>query len=267
MERSRLSVTSLRTPLIAANWKMHKTPADAVAFIEDFRAIDAGDGVETVLFPAMTSLPAVTEAARGTQLAVGAQDMHWLDDGAYTGETSPTMLLALGCTHVLIGHSERRRYFNETDETVNWKLRSALAHELTPVVCVGETKYERAAGATIAVLGHQVAAALRDVTLSSADRIVFAYEPLWAIGDDAPAAPAVIQDAHTRIRADMASMLGAEIAQRTRILYGGSVDSENAARLWALDDVDGALVGGASLDPRSFAAIVRTAQSRTAARR
>lgn len=261
--------SSIRPPLIAANWKMHKTPAEAVAFIEGFRATDVGDGdgVETLLFPAMTSLPSVTEAARGTRLEVGAQDMHWLDEGAYTGETSPTMLLALGCTHVLIGHSERRRYFNETDETVNYKLRSALVHGLIPVICVGETKAERAGGATAAVLGRQVSAALRGVDISGADRLIFAYEPLWAIGDGTPAAPSVTEDAHTRIRANVASVMGGESAQRTRILYGGSVDAANAASLWGLADVDGALVGGASLDPQSFAAIARTAKSRTAAQR
>ncbi|MDQ2993058.1 MAG: triose-phosphate isomerase, partial [Candidatus Eremiobacteraeota bacterium] len=203
---------SVRPLLIAANWKMYKTPAEAVAFIEAFRAIDVGDGdgVETLLFPAMTSLPSVTEAARGTRLEIGAQDMHWLDEGAYTGETSPTMLLALGCTHVLIGHSERRRYFNETDETVNRKLLSALVHGLIPVVCVGETKAERAGGATAAVLARQVSAALRGVDVSGSDSLIFAYEPLWAIGDGISAAPPVTEDAHTRIRADVASVLGAE---------------------------------------------------------
>jgi triosephosphate isomerase len=281
MDRPRLSATAAprtdpvsrdlqqrRATLIAANWKMYKTQAEAVAFVESFRAIQLGDGdvVDTLLFPAMTSLPAVTEAARGTRLEVGAQDMHWLDEGAYTGETSPTMLLALGCTHILIGHSERRRYFDETDETVNRKLLSALAHGLIPVVCVGETKDERAAGATAAVLERQVSAALRGVELADGDALVFAYEPLW-IGDGSPAAPAVTEDAHTRIRGNVASVLGADIAQRTRILYGGSVDPENAASLLALADVDGALVGGASLEPQSFAAIVRTARFRTAAAR
>jgi triosephosphate isomerase len=282
MDRPRLSATAAprtdpvsrdlqqrRATLIAANWKMYKTQAEAVAFVESFRAIQLGDGdvVDTLLFPAMTSLPAVTEAARGTRLEVGAQDMHWLDEGAYTGETSPTMLLALGCTHILIGHSERRRYFDETDETVNRKLLSALAHGLIPVVCVGETKDERAAGATAAVLERQVSAALRGVELADGDALIFAYEPLWAIGDGSPAAPAVTEDAHTRIRGNVASVLGADIAQRTRILYGGSVDPENAASLLALADVDGALVGGASLEPQSFAAIVRTARFRTAAAR
>jgi triosephosphate isomerase len=282
MDRSRLSATAAlrtdplsgdlqqrRATLIAANWKMYKTPAEAVAFVESFRAIQLGDShvVETLLFPAMTSLSAVTEAARGTRLEVGAQDMHWLDEGAYTGETSPTMLLALGCTHVLIGHSERRRYFNETDETVNRKLLSALAHGLIPVVCVGETKDERAAGATAAVLERQVSAALRRVELADGDALIFAYEPLWAIGDGSPAAPALTEDAHTRIRANVASVLGAEVAQRTRILYGGSVDAENAPSLLDLADVDGALVGGASLEPQSFAAIVRTARFRIAAAR
>ncbi len=269
MERSRVNTdvaqrpvrvgSSIRPALIAANWKMHKTPAEAVAFIEAFRAIDVG-GVETLLFPAMTSLSWVTEATRGMRLDVGAQDMHWLGEGAYTGETSPTMLLAVGCTHVLIGHSERRRYFNETDETVNRKLLSAIAHGLIPVVCVGETKAERADGATAAVLERQVTVALRGVDITRSGSLIFAYEPLWAIGDGTQAGPSVTEDAHTWIRANVASVLGAESAQRTRILYGGSVDAENAAHLWMLADVDGVLVGGASLDPQSFAAIIRAAK-------
>jgi triosephosphate isomerase len=263
MERPKLSVrASVRPPLIAANWKMHKTPLEATAFIQDFRAITADDDdvVETLFFPAMTSLPAVTETARDTRLKVGAQDMHWLEEGAYTGETSPSMLLALGCSHVLIGHSERRSYFNETDETVNRKIRSALAHRLIPMVCVGETKGERDAGATAEVLARQVSVALRGVDSSGVDKLIFAYEPLWAIGAGASAAPSITEDAHTRIRANVASVLGKEVAQRTRIIYGGSVNPENATSLWELADVDGALVGGASLNPRSFAAIVRAAR-------
>jgi triosephosphate isomerase len=268
MERSQVNPDVVRSPLIAANWKMHKSPAEAITFIEGFLAHDVrgGDVAETLLFPAMTSLPAVTEVARGTRLEIGAQDMHWLDEGAYTGETSPTMLLALGCTHVLIGHSERRRYFNETDETVNCKLRSALAHGLIPVVCVGETKAERASGATTDVLFRQVSIALRGVDRSRADGLIFAYEPLWAIGDKTPAAPSVIEVAHTQIRANIAAHVGADRAEHARILYGGSVNPDNAASLWALPDVDGALVGGASLDQHSFAAIVRTAQLRPAKR-
>jgi len=247
----------MRKPLIAANWKMFKTPDEAVAFICAFVPLATGfRHAEMVLCASPTLLSAVVEAARGTPVRVGAQDMHWLDSGAYTGETSPLMLKALGVTHVLIGHSERRQYFNETDETVNKKLKSALAHGLVPIVCVGEHLHEREAGHTGAVLDRQVAAALAGIDPTAATPLVIAYEPVWAIGTGRTATPAIAEEAHTMIRAQIARSLSPELAASTRILYGGSVKPDNTASLCCLEDIDGALVGGASLDPSSFAQIV-----------
>ncbi len=250
----------MRQHLFAANWKMYKTPGESTSFINTFKdLIPAGSKAEIVIFPSTTSLPAALEAARGSQVAIGAQNMHWLDAGAYTGETSPTMLLALGCTEVLIGHSERRQYFNESDETVHLKLKAALAHNLVPIVCVGEHLAERESGQTSAVLDRQVSAALAGIDPAHAAPIVFAYEPVWAIGTGRTATPQIAEHAHRIIRAQIAHSLGDSLAQTTRILYGGSVKPDNAASLCCLEDVDGALVGGASLDPVSFAEIVNNA--------
>jgi triosephosphate isomerase len=247
----------MRKPLIAANWKMYKTPTEAVAFTKAFDPLVASQHhADIVLFPSATSLPAVFEATHSTRVRVGGQDMHWLSEGAYTGATSPTMLKALGCTHVLIGHSERRQYFNETDETVNRKIKSALSHHLIPIVCVGEHRSERESGHTTSVLKRQIAAALMGVEPTHAGPLVIAYEPVWAIGTGLTATPELAEEAHKIIRAQIALSLNSIIAASTRILYGGSVKPENAAALCCLNDIDGALVGGASLDPHSFAQIV-----------
>ncbi len=247
----------MRKPLIAANWKMFKTPAEAVAFTDAFIPLVAAQHhADIVLCPATTSLSATIEATRNTNVHIGAQNMHWLDNGAYTGETSPLMLTAIGATHVLIGHSERRQYFNETDETVNLKLKAALAHNLIPIVCVGEQLAEREAEVTAEVLQRQVSAALTDINPARATPIVFAYEPVWAIGTGRTATPQIAEEAHKIVRAQIAVSLGAELAASIRILYGGSVKPDNAASLYAVADIDGALVGGASLDPTSFAQIV-----------
>ena len=248
----------MRKHLFAANWKMYKSPAEAKAFITAFTPLVTNAKHEILLCPATTSLPAAVTAT-AANIAIGAQNMHWLNEGAYTGETSPTMLTALGVTHVLIGHSERRQYFNETDETVNLKLKAALAHNLTPLVCVGEHLAERESGLTTEVLVRQVTAALADITPASATPIVFAYEPVWAIGTGRVATPEIAEDAHKVIRAQISKTLSPELAASTRILYGGSVKPDNAASLCCLDDIDGALVGGASLDPQSFAKIVNFA--------
>ena len=248
----------MRKHLFAANWKMYKTPDEAKAFLAAFAPLVTNAKHEIVLCPATTSLPAAVESTKAN-IAIGAQNMHWLNEGAYTGETSPTMLTALGVTHVLIGHSERRQYFNETDETVNLKLKAALAHKLIPIVCVGEHLAEREAGLTTEVLVRQVTTALADVSPESATPIVFAYEPVWAIGTGRVATPEIAEDAHKVIRAQIAATLSPAIAASTRILYGGSVKPDNAASLCCLDDIDGALVGGASLDPQSFAKIVNFA--------
>ena len=249
----------MRKHLFAANWKMYKTPNEAKAFLAAFTPLVANAKHEILLCPATVLLPAAVAANTATNVAIGAQNMHWLNEGAYTGETSPTMLTALGVTHVLIGHSERRQYFNETDETVNLKLKAALAHNLIPIVCVGEHLAERESNLTTEVLVRQVTAALADITPEAAAPIVFAYEPVWAIGTGRVATPLIAEDAHKVIRAQIAKTLSPALAASTRILYGGSVKPDNAASLCCLDDIDGALVGGASLDPQSFAKIVNFA--------
>lgn len=247
----------MRKPLIAANWKMYKIPAEAIDFTDAFLPLVATQQkTEIVLCPSMTSLGVAIAATKGTQVHIGAQTMHWLDNGAYTGETSPTMLNAIGATHVLIGHSERRQYFNETDETVNLKLKSALAHKLVPIVCVGEHKAERESGRTNDVLQQQLSIGLQGIDPALATPLVIAYEPVWAIGTGLTATPQIADDAHKFIRAQIAELLSPAIAASTRILYGGSVKPDNAASLCCLENIDGALVGGASLDPISFAQIV-----------
>jgi triosephosphate isomerase len=252
--------THARKKFIAANWKMYKTPDEAVAFIKAFIPLIAQHRhAEIVLCPSPTLLPTVIETARNNPIHVAAQNMHWLDQGAYTGETSPLQIKALGATHVLIGHSERRQYFNETDESVNLKLKSALAHGLIPIVCVGEQLAEREAGQTSEVLERQTSIALSGIDPASAHPLVIAYEPVWALGTGRTATPEIAAEAHKIIRAQIASSLSTEIAASTRILYGGSVKPDNTASLCCLEDIDGALVGGASLDPASFAQIVANA--------
>ena len=246
-----------RKPLIAANWKMFKTPDEAVAFVQAFIPLVATHShAEIVLCPSPALLPAVVAAAHNTPVAIAGQNMHWLDQGAYTGETSPPQLKALGVTHVLIGHSERRQYFNETDETVNLRLKSALAHGLVPIVCVGELLAEREAGKTIEVLVRQTTVALSGIDPAAAKTLVIAYEPVWAIGTGKTATPEMAQEAHKIIREQIAKSLSAELAASTRILYGGSVKPDNTASLCAQEDIDGALVGGASLEAASFSQIV-----------
>ncbi|HMF63038.1 MAG TPA: triose-phosphate isomerase, partial [Edaphobacter sp.] len=224
-----------------------------------FPLIKNNTAVEIVLCPSMTSLPALVDAARGKSVSIGAQTMHWLNEGAYTGETSPTMLTAIGVTHVLIGHSERRQYFNETDTTVNLKLKSALAHGLVPIVCVGEHLNEREQNLTADVLNLQISVALEGIDAAALAPLVVAYEPVWAIGTGRTATPEIAEDAHKIIRAKIASIAGSNVANATRILYGGSVKPDNAKALCCLEDIDGALVGGASLDPTSFSQIIQNA--------
>jgi triosephosphate isomerase (TIM) len=247
-------------PLIAANWKMYKTPAEATAFLTSFYPlVKQNTAAEILICPAMTSLPALVDAARSKPVAIGAQNMHWLNEGPYTGETSPTMLTAIGVTHVLIGHSERRQYFNETDTTVNLKLKSALAHGLVPIVCVGERLEERESGLTAEILKLQISVALEGIDPTTLGTLVVAYEPVWAIGTGRTATPTIAQEAHEIIRAQIAASAGSDVARNTRILYGGSVKPENAAELCESKDINGALVGGASLDPSSFALIIANA--------
>lgn len=247
-----------RKALIAANWKMYKTPAEAKAFTDAFLPLVAGHTRDEIaLFPSVTSLATVVEAVKGSNVAAGLQNMHFAEEGAYTGETSVLMLKAVGATHTLIGHSERRQYFAETDEIVNKKLHTALKHGVIPVVCIGEVLAEREAGETEAVLKTQITGALAGITAEAAAPIVIAYEPVWAIGTGKTATPQMAVEAHTIVRAEVAKLLGKEVAANIRILYGGSVKPENASALLNKEEIDGALVGGASLKPDSFAAIVK----------
>ncbi len=246
-----------RKPLIAANWKMYKTPAQAQEFFKNFLPMVANhDRDEIVVCPSFTSISVVIAAATGSGVAIGAQNMHFADEGAYTGETSPLMLKAIGATHVILGHSERRQYFCETDELINKKLKAALAHQLVPIVCVGEVLAEREAGKTEEVLLRQTRGVLAAISTSEAAPVVIAYEPVWAIGTGKTATPQIASEAHAVIRGEAAKLLGRETADALRILYGGSVKPDNAAALMAEVEIDGALVGGASLDPQSFAKIV-----------
>jgi triosephosphate isomerase len=250
-----------RKALIAANWKMFKTPAEAKAFVDAFLPLVAGhDRDEIALFPSPVLLPTVVEAVKGSAVAAGCQNIHFAEEGAYTGETSVGQVVAVGATHTLIGHSERRQYFGETDEIVNKKLHTALKHGLIPVVCVGEVLAEREAGETASVLKTQITGAfagvsgLADEVLAS---IVIAYEPVWAIGTGKTATPEMAVEAHKIIRDEVGKLLGVGVAAAMRILYGGSVKPDNATALIGQEEIDGALVGGASLKPESFAAIVK----------
>jgi len=247
-----------RKKLIAANWKMHKTPQQAEAFVGGFLPLVHGHTRdEIVLCPPFVSIPAIAELLRDTNVGLGGQNMYWEKEGAYTGEISAPMLLAVGCSHVIIGHSERRQYFGETDDTVNRKLKAALAAGLTAIVCIGEVLQEREAGITNDVLRRQCENALREISGEHVAKLTIAYEPVWAIGTGKTATPEIAVDAHRVIRKQAAQALGDDAAQKLRILYGGSIKPENAKALMSQEEIDGGLVGGASLDPKSFAAIVK----------
>jgi triosephosphate isomerase len=248
----------MRKPVITGNWKMYKTPRESLAFLDIFLPLVAGHTRDDIgLFPTMSSLGYVLDRIEGTNVFAGAQTMHWMNEGPYTGQTSPTMLASIGCTHVLLGHSERRIYAHETDDMVNWKLKAAIAHELTPIVCVGETLDKRQTGLTEAVLRWQVACALNGVEPEGTDKLIIAYEPVWAIGTGSTATPRQVEEAHVFIRREVGERIGHDRAALTRIIYGGSVKPENIASLMAQPDIDGVLVGGASLDPETFARIVK----------
>jgi triosephosphate isomerase (TIM) len=247
-----------RKPLIAANWKMYKTTAEARACADALLPLCLGHTRdEVVICPPFTSLGIVLDALSGSGISVGAQNMHYAEEGAYTGEISAPMLKAIGVTHVIIGHSERRQYFCETDESVNLKLHAALQHGLTPIVCVGEVLAEREEGHTEEVLIRQVAKAVLNISPDRAEPIVIAYEPVWAIGTGKTATPELAMQAHLIIRNEVSRRLSREIADNMRIIYGGSVRPDNAAGLLTQPGIDGALVGGASLKPESFAQLVK----------
>ncbi len=258
----------MRRPIIAGNWKMYKTPTESRDFVRDFVPLvpedQKGVACEIVLFPTATSLSTVLDIVPGTRLRAGAQTMHWLNEGPYTGQTSPTMLTSIGATHVLLGHSERRLYANESYEHVNLKIKAAVAHSLTPVLCLGEMLTDRQEGYTADTLMAQMGAALANFPADRAHTLVIAYEPVWAIGTGSTASPEIANETHAIIRQEAQSRFGAEISDGLRILYGGSVKPDNIASLMAQPEIDGVLVGGASLDPHSFAEIVLQSSPDTA---
>jgi triosephosphate isomerase len=246
-----------RRPIIAGNWKMNKTTVEAGDLAEQLIPLVASvKDRDIVLAPPFTSLEAVSETIKGTNVVLAAQNMHWEDKGAYTGEISAEMLLDLGCRYVIIGHSERRQYFGETDETVNKKVKQALKKGLQPILCVGETLAERDAGKLNDVIGRQVTGGLKDIGAGDMKKLVIAYEPVWAIGTGKTATPEQANEVHSLIRQQVKALYSAEIAEGLRIQYGGSVTPDNVSTLMAMPDIDGALVGGASLKPESFAALV-----------
>ena len=251
-----------RTPFVAANWKMHKTVAEAEAFAAALlpRVSDA-EGVDVAVCPSFLALGAIVDSTRGSRVRVLAQNMHYEASGAFTGEVSPPMLAELGVNGVILGHSERREHFAETDRTLELKMPAALAAGLLPVLCVGETEEERERGDTERKLRHQVQEDLSQVDSAQLGDVVIAYEPIWAIGTGLVATAEQAQEAIAFVRA-LVGDRAPEQAERVRILYGGSVNPDNAAELLALPDVDGALVGGASLEAESFAAIVAAAGRR-----
>lgn len=247
-----------RKPIIAGNWKMHKTRQQAADLANALAAsVGTYDAVEVVLCPPFTALETVAQAIRGTKISLGAQNCHWADQGAYTGEISPLMLVDVGCKYVIIGHSERRQYFAETDESINKKAQAAYRHGLIPIICVGETLEERQAGKTESVVTSQVRGCLQGLPAEKVAESVIAYEPVWAIGTGQTATKEQAQEVHALIRKLVAEMFSTDVAEKIRIQYGGSVKPQNIRELMAQPDIDGALVGGASLEADSFAAIVR----------
>jgi triosephosphate isomerase len=254
----------MRTPLIAGNWKMYKTVAETVKYVKEFRAMVKDiSGVEIVIAPPFTALHAAAEAARNSNVGVAAQNLYWEREGAFTGEISATMIAEAGAEYVIIGHSERRTLFGETDASVNRKVAAAFAGGLTPIVCIGETLDQRERNDTFAVLDRQIKAGLDGITSAQVVQLVIAYEPVWAIGTGRNATPAQAAEAHGHIRKRLQNWFGADGAELCHVIYGGSVKPENIGDLVSLPDVDGALVGGASLDVKAFYDIV--SRSRDAA--
>jgi len=249
-----------RQRLIVGNWKMHKTVPEARDFVKQLAGLlPKSHHVEIALAPPFTALQAVADAIKSLPLGLSAQDVHWDDHGAFTGEVSPPMLKDVGCRYVIVGHSERRQHFGETDATVRKKVAAALRHGLRPILCIGETREQRSGGQTEPVLTGQLAEALTGVEKDRAADVVVAYEPVWAIGSGHPATAQQARDAHRHIRAKLTALWGQEAGGRPPILYGGSVTPDNLGELLALPEVDGALVGGACLDPAHFARILAVA--------
>jgi triosephosphate isomerase (TIM) len=253
----------MRVPLIAGNWKMYKTVQEAVFFVKELRGVlKEPDDVEVVVAPPFTAVHSVAEAVRNSSIGVAAQDLYWEREGAFTGEVSAAMIAEAGAEYVIVGHSERRRLFGETDQHVSRKIAAAMGAALTPIVCVGETLDERERGETMAVLDRQIKDGLDGVPADRIADLVIAYEPVWAIGTGRTATTAQAGEAHAQIRKRLRQWFGGGAAEACRILYGGSVKPDNIGELIAEADVDGALVGGASLEVKSFADIVSKARPR-----
>ncbi len=248
----------MRQPIIAGNWKMHKTGPETQEFMTQFLPLVAGvEHCEIVLCPPYTALSVIAAASQGTNIAFGAQNMHWELQGAFTGEVSAGMLKAAGCKYVILGHSERREYFGESDAVVNRKVKTALANALLPILCVGEKLEHREAGSTQQVVKGQLLGSLAGIAAVDVSKMVLAYEPIWAIGTGRTATSSDAEEVIAFIRAEVGALVGSAAAEAVRIQYGGSVKPDNAAELMAMPNIDGALVGGASLEPASFAKLVR----------
>jgi len=250
----------MRKPLVAGNWKMNKTVEQATLLVADLLpGLEAVKTVDRVLCPPFMSLMVVSGMLAGTEVGLGAQNLHWEESGAYTGEVSPSMVKEF-CKYVIIGHSERRGYFGETDQGVNFKVKSAFAHELLPIVCVGETLEEYEAGKTQAVVANQVQKDFEGIDSTNAEKLIVAYEPIWAIGTGKAASPEQANDVIKNVvRNSLSSLFGGKISEKIRILYGGSVKSNNAREFFSQSDIDGGLIGGASLKPGDFVQIVESA--------
>jgi triosephosphate isomerase len=248
----------MRQPLIAGNWKMNNNDAESVELVSKLREMISGvKEVEVVVAPPYTALGSVAEAIKDSNISLSAQNMFWEETGAFTGEISPSMLKDIGCQYTIIGHSERRQYFGETNETVNKRLKAALKASLIPIVCIGETLEEREAAKTLAVIEQQLREGINGLSSDEMEQVVIAYEPVWAIGTGKTATQQQAQEVHHFIRKVIDQIFGGGVAEETRILYGGSVNPDNIDQLMAQKDIDGALVGGASLQADSFTRIVK----------
>ncbi len=249
-----------RRPIVAGNWKLNKTSDEAERLAgEVVAAVDVVDGVDVVVCPTYTALERVSGVVKDTPVGLGAQNVYWEAEGAFTGEISTAMLLTCGCSHVILGHSERRQFFGETDATVNRRVKAALEAALSPIVCVGETQEQRESGITEDVVKTQVTGSLDGLSSEEVAKLVVAYEPVWAIGTGLTATPEQAEDVHALIRAVLAEGFGQEVADGVRLQYGGSVKPDNAAVLFSQPNIDGGLIGGAALDAESFAAVVKGA--------
>ncbi|MEE9497028.1 MAG: triose-phosphate isomerase [Desulfobacterales bacterium] len=246
-----------RVPLVAGNWKMFKTCPEAVETARQLvQLLSDATGVEVMIAPPFTALSPVSDALNESNISLGAQNLFWEKEGAYTGEISPAMLVSAGCRYVIIGHSERRQYFGENDGTVNKKIKAALNARLIPILCIGESENERESDRTFSVLDKQIKIGLKDLVSKDLDRMILAYEPVWAIGTGKTATSDQAQEVHQFLRSLLEKSFGTTFSQLIRILYGGSVKPDNISELMAMPDIDGALVGGASLDPDTFSKIV-----------